>query len=175
MSLHCEHDQNFTVDFAVDLNRYMGKWFEIARLPTWFERDCDNVSADYSIIAASVTHNKSDLRVRVLNKCTCRGKLKSVDGQARVTDPLMCSKLEVSFSSFLPWSLSGGKYWILELDRENYSWVMVGNPQKNALWILSRKTNMDQDIFLFLRNRALLKGFDISKLILTNQNGNIFI
>jgi apolipoprotein D and lipocalin family protein len=87
----------------------------------------------------------------------------------------MCSKLEVSFSSFLPWSLSGGKYWILELDRENYSWVMVGNPQKNALWILSRKTNMDQDIFIFLRNRALLKGFDISKLILTNQNGNIFI
>ena len=161
------YDQNFTVDFAVDLNRYMGKWFEIARLPTWFERDCDNVLAEYSIAP-----NK---RVKVRNQCTYRGQPRCVEGQARVMDPPTCSKLQVSFSSFLPWSLSGGSYWILDLDKENYLWAMVGNPQKSALWILSRAPIMDQNIFSFLHNRALAKGFDVSKLIMTNQRENIDI
>jgi apolipoprotein D and lipocalin family protein len=165
------YDKNFTVDFAVDINRYMGKWFEIARLPTWFEQDCDNVSADYSIAVTSA--NIENVRVKVCNQCKYHAKSKRVEGLARVTDPPMCSKLQVTFSSFLPWSLSGASYWILDLDRDNYSWAMVGNPQKNALWILSRTPVMDQPLFSFLRNRALAKGFDISKLILTNQDENI--
>ena len=164
------HDPNFTVDFAVDLNRYTGTWFEIARLPTWFEQDCDNVSAHYSIAVASA--NIADVRVRVRNQCTYHGQVKSVEGLARVTDPPTCSKLQVSFSSFLPWSLSGGSYWILDLDRENYLWAMVGNPQKNALWILNRTPVMDQTTLSFLHNSALVKGFDVSKLIWTNQQHN---
>ena len=165
------HDPNFTVDFAVDLNRYTGTWFEIARLPTWFEQDCDNVSAHYSIAVASA--NIADVRVRVRNQCTYHGQVKSVEGLARVTDPPTCSKLQVSFSSFLPWSLSGGSYWILDLDRENYLWDMVGNPQKSALWILSRTPSMDQTVFNLLHNRALTKGFEVSKLIMTDQKENV--
>lgn len=171
MSLNYDQNQNFTVDFAVDINRYMGRWFEIARLPSWFEQDCDNVSADYSVAVAS--SNIADVRVRVRNQCTYRGQTKSVEGVARVTDPPTCSKLQVSFSSFLPWSLSGGSYWILDLDKDNYSWAMVGNPQKNALWILSRTPLMDQPVFSLLYNRALVKGFEVSKLIMTDQKENV--
>ena len=161
-----------TVDF-VDLNRYMGRWYEIARLPTWFEKDCDNVFADYSIATQSHITNKADIRVKVKNQCLLNGISKSVEGLARITDTQTCSKLQVSFAPFLPWFIAGGSYWIMNLDQDQYSWAMVGNPQKTCLWILSRDPWLNSSVYSYLINDANIKGFDTLNLIQTNQNINI--
>jgi apolipoprotein D and lipocalin family protein len=165
---------NITVD-AVDLQRYMGRWYEIARLPTYFERGCDNVFAEYSIATPQSITEKSEIRINVHNQCICNGKIKSIEGLARVIDTQTCSKLQVSFTPYLPWFLAGGSYWILNLDQTNYSWVMVGNPQKTCLWIMSRNPYMDWVVYNYLINEAVAKGFDISKVMLTNQDENTYL
>jgi apolipoprotein D and lipocalin family protein len=161
-----------TVDF-VNLTKYMGRWYEIARLPTYFEKDCENVVADYSISTNSSVTNIVDMRVKVRNQCTVNGVYKSIDGLARVTEPQTCSKLQVSFAPLLPWFIAGGSYWIINLDQDQYSWAMVGNPQKTCLWILSRDPWLSAAVYSYLINDAILKGFDTSSLIRTNQKDNI--
>jgi len=158
---------------TVDLTRYMGRWYEITRLPTWFEKDCENVFADYSIATQPHITNKADIRVKVKNQCTLQGVYKSVNGLARIIDTQTCSKLQVSFAPFLPWFVAGGSYWILNLDQDQYSWAMVGNPQKTCLWILSRDPWLNSSVYKYLINDANAKGFDTSNLIQTNQNDNI--
>ena len=159
----------------VDLNRYMGKWYEIARLPTWFERGCENVSAEYSI--TTHTPHIGDIRVRVLNQCTT-GDLKpqKAEGEARVVDLQTCAKLQVSFlpsflAYFMPIFPSSGNYWILNLDTVSYSWAMVGNPEKTCLWVLSRVPYLDPLTYRFLMGEAVAKGFDVSRMILTQHQG----
>jgi len=143
---------------SVDLNRYAGKWYEIARLPNRFQRDCaGNVTATYTL--------RPDGKIQVLNQCASTdGKNKSARGTARLVggkEPN--TKLKVSF--FWPFS---GDYWIIELDPE-YRWAVVGEPRRRYLWILSREPQMAVETYQDLLKRAAEKGFDVNRLIRTQQ------
>ena len=146
-----------TVD-TVDLDRYMGTWYEIMRLPNSFQSDCWNSTAEYEIIDSET--------VRVINRCredSVRGEESSVTGKAWVVEGSNNSKLKVSF--FWPFK---GDYWILELD-ENYQWVAVGAPSREYLWIMARQPRWDAVPLEDLKRRLAAKGFDVSKLIATNN------
>lgn len=149
----------------VDLNKYLGKWYEIARFEAWFETDCVNVTAEYS---------QEDDFIKVVNTChlkTLDGKLKSSTGRAWVVDKKTNAKLKVSFLPgylcFLD-RLFSGDYWILKLD-PNYEVVLVGEPSKKYLWILARTTVINHRIYEEYVNYARDLGFDVSKLQLTPQ------
>ena len=140
----------------VEINRYLGTWYEIARYEHFFEKDCKNVSANYSMLDEDT--------IKVINRCTniLTNEKKEAIGRAYAIDDTN-SKLKVSF--FRPFY---GDYWVLILD-ENYNYVVVGTPSREYLWILSRKPNLDEKI----KNEILQKlpnlGFDTSKLIWTIQ------
>ena len=140
----------------VDLERYLGTWYEIARYEHFFEKDCKNVSANYSIM--------DEETIKVINKCTKiqTNEKKEAIGRAYAIDETN-SKLKVSF--FRPFY---GDYWVLILD-ENYDYAVVGTPNREYLWILAR----DKKLPLKIQNDILEKlpslGFDISKLLWTMQ------
>ncbi|MBR9976456.1 MAG: lipocalin family protein [Bacteroidetes bacterium] len=146
-----------TVD-AVDLDRYMGTWYEIMRLPNSFQKDCWNSTAEYSL--------RDDGKVRVVNRCrkdSVNGPENSATGKAWVVAGSNNSKLKVSF--FWPFR---GDYWIIELD-ENYQWVAVGAPSREYLWILAREPRWDVVPLEMLKERLAAKGFDVTQLIATND------
>ena len=140
----------------VDLERYLGTWYEIARYEHFFEKDCKNVSANYSIM--------DEETIKVINKCTKiqTNEKKEVFGRAYATD-FTNSKLKVSF--FRPFY---GDYWVLILD-EKYDYVVVGTPSREYLWILSRTSNLDEKIKKEILQKLPTLGFDTSKLIWTIQ------
>ena len=143
---------------SVDLNRYAGKWYEIARLPNRFERDCaSNATAMYTL--------RPDGKITVLNECRkADGRQKSAKGTARVADSRgPNTKLKVTF--FWPFS---GDYWIIDLDPE-YRWVLVGEPSREYLWILSREPRLDAAVYERLVESAKQRGFDTTKLLKTQQ------
>ena len=124
-----------TVD-QVDLDRYLGTWYEIASFPAWFQRGCTGVTAEYSM--------RDDGMIEVVNSCrkgSLDGKFKQSTGRARVVDTETNAKLKVSF--FGPF---WGNYWIIGLDPD-YQWAVVGVPNHKYLWILSRTPTMDPDLY----------------------------
>lgn len=144
---------------SVDLTRYAGKWYEIARLPNRFQRDCaGNTTATYTL--------RPDGKITVLNECrTADGRRKSAKGTARVTDANgPNTKLKVTF--FWPFS---GKYWIIDLDPE-YRWAVVGEPGRDYLWILSREPRLDAALYQQIVEQAKQRGFDTEKLLKTRQD-----
>ena len=136
----------------VELARYIGRWFEIARYPNRFERKCDrNVTATYTL--------RSDGAIRVVNACVTReGKQKQAKGWAKVVDPESGSKLKVTF--FWPFF---GDYWIIDLC-PNYEYAVVGEPGRKYLWILSRTAKMNDEIYAEITGRLAAKGYDAGKL-----------
>ncbi|HVO78258.1 MAG TPA: lipocalin family protein [Methanomassiliicoccales archaeon] len=142
----------------VDVNRYMGTWYEIARFPQRFEKDLVGTTATYSL--------RPDGKVSVVNsghKGSLDGELKTAEGKARVVDTKTNAKLKVSF--FWPFE---GNYWILELG-ENYDYAMIGDESRKYLWILCRTPQMDGALYNDLVKRAKEKGFDVSKLEMVPQ------
>jgi apolipoprotein D and lipocalin family protein len=136
----------------VDLARYMGDWFEIARLPNPFQRKCERTTARYTLTG--------DGRFRVLNAClTPGGQLKEATGRARVVDVNTGSKIEVTF--FWPFY---GDYWILDLDPE-YRWALVGTPDRKYLWVISRTERMEPGTLDALLGKARSLGYDLAPLI----------
>lgn len=143
---------------SVDLTRYAGKWYEIARLPNRFQRNCaDNTTATYTL--------RPDGKITVLNECrNADGRQKSAKGTARVADAKgPNTKLKVTF--FWPFS---GNYWIIDLDPE-YRWAVVGEPGRDYLWILSRQPQLDAELYRQIVDRAQKQGFDTGKLLKTHQ------
>ena len=143
---------------SVDLTRYAGKWYEIARLPNRFQRDCaGNSTATYTL--------RPDGKITVLNECRkADGRQKSAKGTARVADAGgPNTKLKVTF--FWPFS---GNYWIIDLDAE-YRWAVVGEPRRDYLWILSREPQLDTALYEQIVERAKQRGFDTGKLLKTRQ------
>ncbi|MEZ5895069.1 MAG: lipocalin family protein [Parvularculaceae bacterium] len=143
---------------AVDLDRYLGRWYEIARLPNSFEDNCDGVTADYSL--------RDDGKIKVVNTCRLGapdGEVKTANGKARIVDATTNAKLKVSF--FGPFY---GDYWIIDL-AEDYSLSIVGEPTGRYLWVLSRTPEITDDV----RNSVIAKlagfGYDASKLYFTRQ------
>lgn len=144
---------------SVDLARYAGKWYEIARLPNRFQRNCaSDVAATYTL--------RPDGKITVLNECRkADGSSKSAKGTARVADSKgPKTKLKVTF--FWPFS---GDYWILDLDPE-YRWVLVGEPSRKYLWILSREPQIPRTEYDRLVEIARRQGFQVEALMRTRQS-----
>ena len=142
----------------VDLNRYLGTWYEIATIPQRFQKGCTAVSATYTL--------RQDGKIAVLNECrkdSLTGKYKAAKGKAWVVDTLSNAKLKVRF--FWPFS---GDYWIIELD-SNYQYAVVGHPNRNYLWILSRSRKMEDSLYHDLMDRIKNHRYDISLIVRTPQ------
>jgi apolipoprotein D and lipocalin family protein len=137
----------------VDVARYMGTWYEIARISQGFEKGLVGITANYTLLPNG--------KVRVLNKGYVKnfdGRERLVTGTAWVTDTTTNAKLKVSF--FWPFS---AEYWIIELG-ENYEYAMVGNSSRRYLWILSRTAQMDGDTYQRLVESARAKGFEVGRI-----------
>jgi apolipoprotein D and lipocalin family protein len=158
-----QSDQVRTVD-AVDLDRYVGDWFEIARFPNRFQRSCTgDVRATYT--------RRSDGRIDVVNRCRATdGRIIEAQGVARVVDVRTSAKLKVRFApaflSFLPFVW--GDYWIVGLADE-YSWAVVGSPDRAYLWILARTSTLETGALDAARAAARANGFDIDRLAMTRH------
>ncbi|GAB3823336.1 lipocalin family protein [Pontibacter rugosus] len=143
----------------VDLDKYAGRWYEIARLPKRFEKGCHCVYAEYQ--------QNPNGYIEVRNACHeggPEGKLDIAEGKAFPVEGSHNSKLKVQF--FWPFK---GDYWILELDPA-YQYALVGTPDRESLWILSRTPQLDQDIYNRLIYQAEVKGFPVGKLLKTDQS-----
>ena len=142
----------------LDLDQYLGEWYEIARLPAYFETGCYGTKAEYS--------KNEDGTIEVLNMChkgDINGTLKTAKGKAYIPDGSSKAKLKVQF--FWPFK---GDYWILHVGR-NYEFALVGEPTRKHLWILSRTPQIELEALQLLVNMAKEKGFDTDKLVYTEQ------
>jgi apolipoprotein D and lipocalin family protein len=145
-----------TVDY-VDLNQYQGTWFEISKFPNRFQRGCLATKAQYSI--------RNDGKVAVLNSCKTPKGINQAKAIASVADKKSNSKLKVSFVPFFNrFGLFAGDYWILDLAND-YSYVLVGSPNRKFLWILSRTPELEENIIENLKAVAIREGFDVEKLV----------
>ncbi len=146
----------------VALGKYIGKWFEIAKIPNRFQRNCaKNTTATYSM--------NENGTIKVINRCVEEdGEIDEAEGVARITDTLSNAKLEVSFVSFLGWRPFWGAYWIIGLD-ENYQWAIVGHPERKYGWILSRTKSISKNtkskIFSILKSQ----GYNTNEFEMTVQ------
>ena len=142
---------------SVDVERYMGLWYEIAKFPVFFERGLVGVTAEYSL--------REDGRIRVRNrgfKKSFDGKESSIEGYATVPDPKIPAKLRVRFNPF-PARLFAADYWIIEVD-EDYAHAVVSGPSREVLWILSRTPSMDEARYDKIVQRLAQKGFNVERL-----------
>ncbi len=141
---------------AVDLDRYLGRWYELARYEQGFQKDCDGVTADYA--------RRSDGKIGVLNACRKPdGRTTQARGKAKVVDPSSGAKLKVSF--FGPFY---GDYWVLDR-ADDYSWSIVGEPSGRYLWLLTREAVPGPATRDTLIARAKALGYDTSMLRVTKQ------
>lgn len=145
----------------VELDRYLGKWYEISSYPAWFAEDCTATTAEYTLL--------SDGKIQVLNRCrkgSLDGPPDESKGTAEIADTGTNAKLKVTF--FWPFK---GDYWIIDLDPD-YRWAVVGEPSRKYLWILSRTPTMDEGLYQDIVSRLPEKGYDPSKLKRMKQLAN---
>ena len=143
----------------LDLDRYLGRWYEIASFPQRFQEGCVATSAEYS--------RRDDGRIRVVNECldgSFDGELRRIEGVAWLADPAESpAKLKVQF--FWPFS---GHYWVIELDPD-YRHAVVGHPSRDYLWILARTRTLAPSVYQDLLERIEEHGFDPTRLNRTLQ------
>lgn len=133
----------------LSVQNYMGRWYQIKAIPKWFQEGCNNVVAEYDLKKGYV---------EVKNSCIEDGKRNVVTGKAYPTNEGK-SKLEVDF---VGGRIFTGDYWVLDTDYKNYA--LVGTPDKNSLWILSRKKTISKSNLQKLEQKAKNQGFDIRRL-----------
>ncbi len=140
------------------IEKYLGKWYEIARLDHSFERGLSHVTADYTM--------RNDGGVKVLNRgySAAKKSWKQAEGKAYFVEDSNQGYLKVSF--FGPFY---GSYIVFELDQDNYQYSLVSGPNKSYLWILARKPVLSADIKSSLIKKAADAGFDTSKLIFVDH------
>jgi apolipoprotein D and lipocalin family protein len=144
----------------VDLQKYLGTWYEIATIPQSFQKGCVGVTAEYSL--------RKNGDIQVVNTClqkTLGGKIRKARGKAWVVDRTTNAKLKVSF--FWPFR---GAYWVIGLDAD-YKWAIVGHPDRTYLWILSRSPQMDDALYGELIDLIANRGYDLTKIQKTLQPG----
>ena len=160
-------DDDVTTVAKIDLKRYLGTWFEICRLPLkWEDAEASDISATYS--------QDSDGAIRVDNRCLDRnGKPDQAVGQAVPTDGSN-ARLKVTFlPQFLRWiPFTQGDYWIIRISAD-YDVALVGTPNKENLWLLSRSAHLSADIISDFLATAQDEGYDLSDLITASQSGQI--
>ncbi len=149
---------------ALDVPRYMGTWYEIAKYPNRFQKKCvKDTRADYQLLANSA--------LQVTNRCTLdNGEVEEVVGAGRQVGDARSPKLEVRFApewlSFIP--MVWGNYWVIDLDPE-YQLVAVSEPKREYLWVLARTPTVNPRAYEELVARLEKKGFDSRKMVLTRQ------
>jgi apolipoprotein D and lipocalin family protein len=154
----CSSNQPLETVDSVDLQRYQGTWYEIASFPQRFQKGCHCTSATY-------TATQEDFVV-VENRCrkdSINGEESYIKGKAYIVENSNNAKLEVEF--FWPFK---GDYWIIDLDKD-YQYAVVGHPNREYLWILSRKPQMSDSLYTEITKRIADKGFDLSILQKTVQ------
>lgn len=155
--ISCKSTQKLETVKNVDLKKYSGLWYEIARLPNRFEKDMQFVTAKYTLLSSG--------KVQVINSgITSKGILKSSEGKAWVPNSEYSGRLKVQF--FWPFS---GDYYIIYLN-DDYTLALVGNPSRKYFWILSKISSIDKSIYSEMLKIASEKGFDISKIEKIKQN-----
>lgn len=148
----------------LDRQKYLGQWFEIARFPNRFQKDCaSDVIAEYS--------ERSDGRIAVRNRCrTEDGSVKDAEGVARQVEGAPASVLQVRFApaflSFLP--MVWGDYQVIALD-DAHTYSLVGTPDREYLWILARQPHLDNATYSKLLETARDQGFDVARIVKTPQ------
>ena len=138
----------------LDLNRYLGTWYEIARYPHSFEKGMVGVTANYSL--------REDGKIKVVNQGwmgSFEGKFKKAEGKAKMPDPKEPGKLKVSFFLFFY-----GDYFVLELDTIDYQYAMIGSSSPDYFWILSRTPQMKAEIYDNLIQKAVKLGYKTEKI-----------
>lgn len=142
----------------VDLQKYAGKWYEIASFPQYFQKGCHCTTAEYTISDKGyvIVENRC-------NKDSLNGKQSYIKGKAFVEEGSGNAKLKVQFF----WPLKA-KYWIIDL-ADDYSYAVVSHPNQKYLWILSRTSKMDDTVYQKILSRLKTKGFDLSILQKTQQ------
>ncbi|RCX24926.1 apolipoprotein D and lipocalin family protein [Thioalbus denitrificans] len=148
----------------VDLERYQGTWYEIARLPNWFERGCLHSYAEYRLTGPGT--------LAITNTCiSAEGNRRVAQGLATVADPVTNARLEVEFDNWISRLIPGltrGRYWILDLDPA-YRTVLVGEPGRDYLWILAREKSVPPETYGRLVQRAGALGFDTARLVVPQR------
>ena len=148
-----------TVD-SVDLQRYQGTWYEVARLPMFFQRNCAQSEAHYTL--------KADGHVGVLNRCrTQEGEWQEANGTASPQVPGKTDKLWVVFDNWFSRIAPGvakGDYWVLDLD-DKYQHALVGSPNRKYLWLLSRTPEVPTAVRERMLAKAQQQGYDTTRLI----------
>lgn len=150
---------------SVNVQRYSGKWYEIARYPNKFQRKCvGNTTTTYAA--------KADGKIAVINQCVLKdGAVGRAEGEATIVDTMSNAKFETSFASKYKSFLSSDwdNYWIVDLD-ENYQYAAVADPKRENLWILSRTPEMKDSVYQNILRRIEKLGFAPGKLTKTPQN-----
>jgi apolipoprotein D and lipocalin family protein len=143
---------------SVELDRYLGRWYEMARYEAPFQKGCEGVTADYSL--------RDDGQIKVVNSCRkggIDGKLDQAVGKAKIVDTATGAKLKVSF--FGPFY---GDYWVLDR-ADDYSWSIVGEPSGRYLWMLTRSAKPDTATRARLEARVRELGYDWSLVRITQH------
>lgn len=148
---------------GVDLERYAGPWFEIARIPNRFQKNCArNVTARYTL--------RENGDITVLNRCTkWDGVRDEAEGVARVVDRQSNAKLKVSFVSIAGWRPFWGQYWILDVG-DDYEYALVGTANRKYGWILAREPELPPETLERLFTQLADQGYDPADFILTEQD-----
>lgn len=152
---------------ALDLERYQGVWYEIARLPNEFQDQCvGDVTAEYTLLESG--------KVEVINRCRLEdGSIDQANGLARRPDPDRPAALEVRFAprwlSLLPFVW--GEYQVFALD-DDYQWALVGDPSREYLWMLARTPRIDSALYQDLIEQAAAQGFDTQAIVNTEVRNN---
>ncbi|RAU46524.1 MULTISPECIES: lipocalin family protein [unclassified Pseudomonas] len=156
-----------TVDH-VDLKRYQGTWYELARMPMFFQRNCAQSEAHYRL--------KGDGNVAVTNRClTFAGKWEEANGTASPQVEGKTDKLWVVFDNWFSRLLPGvakGNYWVLYVS-DDYKLAIVGNPSRQYLWLLSRTAHVSESVRNDLLMKAQQQGYDTTKLIWRAEDAKV--
>jgi len=154
----CAKDAPLDTVPSVDLKRFQGQWYEVAKLPRPTQVDCRGTTATYKLT--------SDTTLDLVHQChvgSLTGPLRLSAAHAEVRDTSATAKLAVDFGAGFY-----GDYWVIDLG-ENYQYAVIGHPSRQYLWILSRTPSLDTAVLGKLLDRAREKGFDTSKLEYTQQ------
>jgi len=157
--LSCKTNRDLSTVEEVNLAKYAGQWYEIARLPNKFEKGLKCVTATYTL--------KKNGKIEVFNKgfsTEKKGEAISAKGTAWIPNPEFQGRLKVSF--FWPFA---GNYYIISLD-EYYNYVLVGDPSRKYLWILSRTKKLDDTIYSKLLDIGRQNGFKVDDVIKVDQD-----
>lgn len=144
---------------SVKIERYVGVWRELAKIPNRFQRQCArHTLAQYTL--------RADGQLKVVNQCLTRnGILSQASGVARIVDPISRARLKVSLVSLLGWRPFWGDYWVIGLD-ESYRWAVVGTPDRRYGWVLARPPRLDQASWSAIAAILARNGYSLSSFVL---------